>query len=261
MKEAGSPSGGPASFRFPLLVLGEGPGSAGSSARGTVRRVIEIGLTGGIGSGKSTVADGFVVRGAVLIDADRIVRELQEPGEPVHAEMVERWGDRIVADDGSLDRAAVAEIVFADEAELEALNDIVHPAVGREMVRRREQVEGTDAIVVLDIPLLVRADGESIADQYSQLSGIVVVDVDPELAIERLVTHRGFDEADARRRIANQASREARRAVADRVIDNSGDLASLEQQIDAVWEWMTALEHPEPAAAVEDDAAPPADGT
>ncbi len=198
-------------------------------------------MTGGIGSGKSTVADGLVARGAVLIDADRIVRDLQRPGEPVFVAMVERWGDSILDDAGELDRAAVAAIVFADEDELKALNDIVHPAVGEEMVRRREAVEGTDAIVVLDIPLLVRADGESIADQYADLAGIVVVDIDPDLAVSRLVGQRGFDEADARRRIANQASRAARNAVADKVIDNSGDLAALERQIDEVWAWMSAL--------------------
>ncbi len=209
--------------------------------------MIEIGLTGGIGSGKSTVADGLVARGAVLIDADRIVRELQEPGKPVFEAMVERWGKKIVAKDGTLDRAAVAAIAFSDEDELKALNDIVHPAVGLEMVRLRKDVEGTDAVVILDIPLLVRADGESIADQYSNLTGIIVVDVDPELAVERLVVHRGFDEADARSRIANQASREARRAVADRVIDNSGDLSELEPQINFVWSWISTLPHPEKA--------------
>jgi dephospho-CoA kinase len=209
--------------------------------------VIEIGLTGGIGAGKSTVADHLVARGAVLIDADRIVRDLQEPGEPVFEAMVERWGSRIVADDGTLDRAAVAEIAFTDDDELTALNDIVHPAVGKEMVARRAEVEGTDAVVVLDIPLLVRADGESIVEQYRNLAGIIVVDIDPELAVERLVAHRGFDEDDARARIANQASREARREVADVVIDNSGDLASLEPQIDACWEWIQTLPHTEPA--------------
>lgn len=193
------------------------------------------------------MADGLVARGAVLIDADRIVRELQEPGKPVFEAMVERWGKKIVAKDGTLDRAAVAAIAFSDEDELEALNDIVHPAVGLEMVRLRKDVEGTDAVVILDIPLLVRADGESIADQYSNLAGIIVVDVDPELAVERLVVYRGFDEADARSRIANQASREARRAVADRVIDNSGDLSELEPQINFVWSWISTLQHPEKA--------------
>ncbi|MEZ5244081.1 MAG: dephospho-CoA kinase [Acidimicrobiales bacterium] len=206
--------------------------------------MIEIGLTGGIGSGKSTVADELVARGAVLIDADRIVRELQEPGAPVFEAMVQRWGDGIVAADGTLDRAAVAAIAFGDEAELTALNEIVHPAVGKEMVRRRAEVEGTDAVVILDIPLLVRADGESIADQYANLSGIIVVDVDPELAVKRLVQYRGFTAKDARARIRNQASREARKAVADRVIDNSGTLDELRPQIDFVWSWIRTLPHP-----------------
>jgi dephospho-CoA kinase len=203
--------------------------------------VIEIGLTGGIGSGKSTVADMLVERGAVLIDADRIVRDLQEPGAPVFEAMVERWGNRIVADDGSLDRAAVATIVFADEDELKAINDIVHPAVGEAMQARRDELKETDAIVVFDIPLLVKSDGDAVEDRYSHLQGIIVVDVDAELAVERLVSFRGFDAEDARGRIASQASREARRAVADVVIDNSGDLDSLGPQIDAAWEWAQSL--------------------
>lgn len=199
--------------------------------------MIEIGLTGGIGSGKSTVADGLVARGAELIDADRIVRDLQAPGAPVFVRMVERWGDRVVTADGALDRAAVAEIVFGDEAELQALNEIVHPAVAEEMKVRREGFDASDAIVILDIPLLVRADGTSDRDRYADLAGIIVVDVDPELAIERLITFRGFSEGDARARVANQATREDRRAVADIVIDNSGSIEELEPQIDAAWEW------------------------
>ncbi len=152
--------------------------------------------------------------------------------------MVERWGEQVVGDDGGLDRAAVATIVFADEDELKALNDIVHPAVGEEMKARREELADTDAIVILDIPLLVRPDGESVADQYADLAGIIVVDVDPELAVERLIEHRGFSEEDARNRIANQATREARRAVADIVVDNSGSLAELEGRIAEVWDWI-----------------------
>jgi len=217
--------------------------------------VIEIGLTGGIGSGKSTVADALVARGAELIDADRIVRELQEPGGAVFDAMVERWGSTIVADDGALDRAAVAAIVFQDEAELTALNGIVHPAVAEAMKARREQLEGTDAIVILDIPLLVRPDGTSDKDRYANLAGIIVVDVDADLAVERLVGFRGFDEGDARARIASQASREARREVADIVIDNSGSLRDLELQIDAAWAWAQTLE---PAAPSEPPGSPEA---
>lgn len=183
----------------------------------------------------------LVARGAVLLDADRIVRDLQAPGGSVFAAMVERWGERIVADDGTLDRQAVAAIVFTDADELEALNSIVHPAVAEELKTQREAVQGSDAIVVLDIPLLVRADGTSDKDRYANLAGIVVVDVDPSVALDRLVAQRGFDENDARARIANQASREQRRAVADVVIDNSGSLDALALQVDEVWLWARAL--------------------
>jgi len=208
------------------------------------RRVIEIGLTGGIGSGKSTVAALLVERGAVLIDADVIVREVQEPGTPVFAAMVERFGPGIVAADGSLDRAAVAAVVFADREQLEALNGIVHPAVSDEMTRRRQALAATDATVLLDIPLLVES-------KYSGLAGVIVVDVDPELAVERLVRHRGFAEEDARARIGRQASRDERLAVADFVIDNSGDLEELRAQVEKCWEWIGSLERPEPGGPVE----------
>lgn len=203
----------------------------------------QIALTGGIGSGKSTVASAFVERGAEMIDADRIVRELQEPGRPVFEAMVQRWGPGIVADDGTLNRRAVAEVVFNDGDELDALSGIVHPALYAEIDRRRKGFAGSDAVVILDLPLLVGADGTSVADQFGKLAGIVVVDADTELAVRRLVAKRGFDEADARARIANQAGREERLAVADWVIDNSGDLAALERSIDQAWEWITTLPH------------------
>lgn len=206
--------------------------------------MIEIGLTGGIGSGKSTVAAMLVEKGAVLIDADAIVREVQEPGTPVFKAMVERFGEGIVAADGTLDRAAVAAIVFSDPEELKALNAIVHPAVADEMTRRREALAATDATVLLDIPLLVES-------QYSGLAGIIVVDVDPELAVERLVRYRGFTEEDARARISRQASREERLAIADFVIDNSGDLEHLREQVDRCWEWIQSLPRPEPGGPVE----------
>ena len=202
----------------------------------------------------------LVARGAVLIDADRIVRDLQEPGAPVFEAMVQRWGSGIVADDGTLDRAAVATIVFADEDELKAINDIVHPAVGEAMQARRDELKDTDSIVVFDIPLLVKPkagdvddDGKPIEDRYSHLQGIIVVDIDPELAVERLVSSRGFDADDARGRIANQASRDERRAVADVVIDNSGDLDSLGPQVDAAWEWAQKLSRPTSEVDAETD--------
>ena len=207
--------------------------------------VIEIGLTGGIGSGKSSVAARLVAHGAVLIDADAIVREVQGPGSPVVAAMAERFGGGILAADGSLDRAAVAAIVFADPKELEALNAIVHPAVTEEMTARRRASADTDATVILDIPLLVES-------AYEGLAGIIVVDVDPELAVRRLVEHRGFTEDDARARIARQASRDERLAKADFVIDNSGTPADLDAEVDRCWAWIRTLERPEPGGPVEE---------
>lgn len=205
--------------------------------------MLEIGLTGGIGSGKSTVAAFLVERGALLLDADAIVRELQEPGTPVFVAMVERWGDDIVAADGGLNRQAVADRAFGDVDELVALNAIVHPAVADEMTRRRKALAGTDATVILDIPLLVESGHEG-------LGGVIVVDVDPDVAVGRLVTHRGFTEDDARGRIARQASREDRLARADVVIDNSGTVADLFAEVGLAWAWIEGLERPVPGEAV-----------
>jgi dephospho-CoA kinase len=190
--------------------------------------MILVGLTGGIGAGKSTVSAGLAARGAVVIDADAITHELQEPGQPVLAAMVERFGGGILQHDGSLDRQKVADLVFSDPDALADLNAIVHPAVGAEIARRLEEVSGTDAVVVLDVPLLVESG-------RSDLVAFVVVDVDPELAVERLVAFRGMAEGDARSRMARQASREDRLAAATHVIDNGGTLADLEAQLDALW--------------------------
>jgi len=204
--------------------------------------VLEIGLTGGIGAGKSTVAPLLAGRGAVVIDADLIVRELQQPGAPVFVEMVSRFGRGIVRPDGTLDRPAVAAIVFSDRDQLAALNGIVHPAVTDEMTRRRQALAGTDATVLLDIPLLFESN-------YSDLDVIVVVDVDPEIAVQRLIEHRGFNELDARARIASQASREDRLAIADFVIDNSGSLDDVAAAVDACWKWICSLPRPTPSSA------------
>ena len=196
--------------------------------------MICVGLTGGIGSGKSTVSRLLARRGAVIIDADAIVHELQAPGAPMLDTLAERFGRDVIRNDGSLDRAKLAEIAFADADAVTALNDIVHPAVRAEMAARVAAHAGTNEIVVLDVPLVTgkRPDGTS---------ALVVVDTPVETAIERLVAQRGMNEADARARLGNQISREQRLEMADRVIDNAGDLAALEQQVDDVWAWMHTL--------------------
>jgi dephospho-CoA kinase len=197
--------------------------------------VLVIGLTGGIGSGKSTVSALLAAKGAVVVDADEVVREQQRPGTPVFDAMVERFGPGIVGADGMLDRAAVADIVFADPKALEDLNNIVHPAVGAEIARRMEALSSTDTVVVLDVPLLVEAS------RGYPLAGLIVVDVDPDIAVERLVMQRGMTEEDARSRMSRQASREERRARADVVIDNRGTPSDLARQVDAVWDWVERL--------------------
>jgi len=204
--------------------------------------VLEIGLTGGIGAGKSTVAQLLVRWGAAVVDADSIVRDLQRPGAAVFVRMVEQFGARIVRADGTLDRAAVAEIVFSDKGQLAALNGIVHPAVTDEMTRRRQALAATDTTVVLDIPLLIETN-------YFDLDAVVVVELDPDTAIRRLVERRGFTEADARARVANQASREDRLAIADFVVDNSGSLDDTAERVAECWQWIGALPRPEPSNA------------
>ncbi|MBU3702981.1 MAG: dephospho-CoA kinase [Ilumatobacteraceae bacterium] len=201
--------------------------------------MILVGLTGGIGSGKTTVSTMLAARGAVIIDADQITRELQAPGTPVLAEIVSAFGVDVVDENGALVRSVLAAKVFGDPEALAKLNKIVHPAVGREMAARLEAQRETDNVVVLDIPLLVENPREG-------LCGTLVVDLPVEVAVDRLVAHRGMDRGDAEARIARQASREARVAIADRVIDNSGDVKSLERQVDEAWEWMRQLP---PAAA------------
>jgi dephospho-CoA kinase len=196
--------------------------------------MVRIGLTGGIGSGKSTVSAALAERGAVVIDADVITRQLQRPGQAVLAAMVERFGAGILQADGNLDRPAVARQVFADPAALADLNAIVHPAVGAEIARQLLEHADGEQVVVLDIPLLVEG-------RRRELSGIIVVDCDPEVAVARLVEHRGFDADDARARIANQASRQDRLARADFVIDNGGTRADLETQVDACWAWIESV--------------------
>jgi dephospho-CoA kinase len=196
--------------------------------------VLLIGLTGGIGSGKSTVSAGLVARGAVVVDADAIVHSLQVPGTPVFQAMVERFGAEVVADDGTLNRQAVADVVFGDPEALRDLSQIVHPPVGEEIARRIEQEAATDHVVILDVPLLVEAGRDDLA-------ALVVVDLDPEIALRRLVESRGMGEGDVRARMARQVSRDERLARADFVVDNSGSPADLRVALDALWLVLVAL--------------------
>lgn len=197
-----------------------------------------VGLTGGIGAGKSTVSTLLAEYGAVIVDADQIARDLQQPGSPVLDRMAERFGRRIIRGDGSLDRAAVAAIVFGDTDEakqaLTDLNAIVHPAMQDEIARQIAAQAGTDRIVVLDFPLL----GENPRDD---IAATIVVDVPHDVAVERLVEFRGMDESDARNRIASQVSRDERLATATHVVDNSGDLEQLRSEVAGLWDQLRAL--------------------
>jgi dephospho-CoA kinase len=195
--------------------------------------MILLGLTGGIGSGKSSVAQLLLSRGAIVIDSDAIARELQAAGSPLLEQLVDRFGD-VLNHDGSLDRAKLASIVFPSPENVKALNAIMHPAIGKEMSDRLDSQRTTNNIVVLDIPLLVE-------NPRKGLSGVVVVDVDPEVAIQRVVEHRGMNADDVRARIARQSTREQRREIADQVIDNAGTLDDLERQVDNVWNWAKQL--------------------
>lgn len=194
-----------------------------------------IGLTGGIGAGKSTVSTKLAERGAVVVDADAITRELQRPGEPVFEAIVERFGEGVVAQDGALDRQALADIVFNDKAALADLNMLTHPAVGKEIADRVAAQADTDHVVVLDVPLMVESGMYAVA-------GLIVVDCPVEESLRRLVTYRDMGEADARARMARQASREERLAKADFVVDNAGSPDELDAQIDELWAWIEGLE-------------------
>ena len=203
--------------------------------------MVEIAITGGIGSGKTTVAKLIVSRGAVLVDADEIVKDLQRPGGKVFNSIVEIYGNEILLGDGELDRQKIAEIVFNDEGELSKLNDIVHPAVGEEMGIRRKQAIKGGSVVLVDIPLMVTPEGELGREEYKLFDGIIVVDCKIETAVLRLVQQRGFDEKDARARIAKQATPKQRREFADFLIDNNGAEESLSKQIEKCWEWVHSL--------------------
>jgi len=186
-----------------------------------------VGLTGGIGSGKSTVAALLAARGAIVVDADAIARQVVEPGTPALGKLVERFGPEILAPDGSLDRQALADRAFADEASRKDLEAITHPAIGEEFVRQVAAAP-EHAVVVHDVPLLVESR------RGFEYGAVIVVEASAAVRLARLEA-RGVRLEDAERRMAAQASDEDRRKVATWVVDNSGDLAHLEAQVDRIW--------------------------
>jgi dephospho-CoA kinase len=204
-----------------------------------------VGLTGGIGAGKSTVASLLRHKGATVVDADEVARAVVEPGTPALAALVARFGGGILDADGRLDRAALAAIAFADDDGRKALGDITWPAIGEEFERRIREAPD-DSLVICDVPLLV----ESKAAAARPYVAVVVVEAPRELRLQRL-QERGVLRDDAERRMAAQATDDERRAVATHVLDNGGDVESLSRQVDAVWDDLLTREPPEPGEAPE----------
>ena len=196
--------------------------------------MLAVGLTGGIGSGKSAVADRLVARGAVLIDADQVARDVVTPEGPAYQSLVDRFGPGIVASDGTIDRPALAAVAFADDEARADLNRLTHPVIGRVMAEALAAQAGTDHIVIMAIPLLTAAHRET-----AHLDKVVVVDCPIDIALERLVAQRGMERADAEARIRAQISREERAKDADYVLDNSGDRSALDAQVTRLWDWLT----------------------
>ena len=194
--------------------------------------MLKVGLTGGIGAGKSEVSRLLVSYGAVLVDADKIAREVVEPGTAGLAAVVDAFGPDILTPEGTLDRPRLGAIVFNDAERLATLNAIVHPLVGARSLEL-EAAAGPDAVVIHDVPLLTENGLASLYDV------VVVVDAAPETQLDRLVRLRGMTVDEARARMAAQATREQRRAIADLVIDNDGPLAELEPQVRKVWDELT----------------------
>jgi dephospho-CoA kinase len=191
--------------------------------------VLKVGLTGGIGAGKSEVSRRLAERGAVIIDADAVAREIVAPGTRGLAEVTATFGPGVLDAGGALDRGRLAEIVFADSGLLGKLNAIVHPLVAERM-QQIERAAPPDAVVVQDVPLLAE---NRLAGRYDV---VVVVDVPPEVQLDRLTRLRGMAEDQARERMDAQASRAERLAIADIVVDNSGPLAELDRRVEGLWE-------------------------
>jgi dephospho-CoA kinase len=188
-----------------------------------------VGLTGGIGAGKSTVSELLAARGAVIVDADQVARAVVEPGQPALQKLVERFGDGILDAGGRLARGALAKVAFADDQSRLDLEEITHPAINEEFTRRVAEAP-SDAIVVLDVPLL--AESEQARKRPYQT--VIVVEAPRDVRLARLEA-RGVDRADAEARMAAQADDEERRKLATYVVDNAGDRVALERQVDEVW--------------------------
>ncbi|MGH9172172.1 MAG: dephospho-CoA kinase [Acidimicrobiales bacterium] len=199
--------------------------------------MIAFGLTGGIGSGKSTVARLLAERGAVILDADQMARQVLEPGTEGLSQVIARFGQAYLLPDGALDRAGLAALVFNDPPALADLNAIVHPAVGRLMAARMSEHAGTEHILVLDVPLLFEGDGPS---RY-QLAGVLVVDAPVETAVRRLASSRAMTRYDVENRLAAQVSRAERVARADYLILNVGSLEELALMVHKAWDWMLGV--------------------
>jgi dephospho-CoA kinase len=199
------------------------PGTARATAD-----MFRVGLTGGIGAGKSEVSRRLAAQGAIIIDADLIAREVVAPGTEGLAEVVGAFGPAVLGPDGALDRTLLGDIVFADSQELGRLNSIVHPRVGARM-RTLEEAAGPGSVVVHDVPLIAE---NGLASAYDL---VVVVDVPPRIQLDRLVRLRGMSREQAQARMAAQASREDRLAIAGMVVDNSGSLAELDRQTGELW--------------------------
>jgi len=196
-----------------------------------------IGLTGGVGSGKSSVARILKSKGAVVVNADAIARELLQPGRPAFEEVRSRFGDKVIAADGSLDRRALARIVFSDPAARHDLEAITHPKIISEAARLIDEIEASE-IVILEAPLLFEARAE--VEKAVPLDGLIVVASRPEDQIERLVRGRGMSPEDVRARMASQASLEEKLGGADYVIENYGTLEDLEAEVNLLWDQMRA---------------------
>jgi dephospho-CoA kinase len=207
--------------------------------------MLAIGLTGGIGAGKSAVSSLLAGYGAAVVDADLIAREVVVPGGPAYGPLVERFGPSVLADDGTVDRGALASVAFADPLALADLDAITHPVIGRVMAGRMAALAGNadaggdadaDPVAVAVIPLLGRRHVEALG-----LRAVVVVDCPEEVAVARLVHERGMEEADVRRRMAAQLSRGERVAMADYVLDNSSTLEDLRVRVGKLWAWLEVL--------------------